>query len=143
MIEISGDLFEQNSPAIGHGVNCRGMMGAGIAKVFRDKYPENYQYYRQMCKRGHLRPGDFVVTYEKGKYIYNIASQEHPGADARYNWLMHGLRSALAHADLAGVRSLAIPMIGCGIGGLDVEITKSLMSTISEEYRTDLTLVVP
>jgi O-acetyl-ADP-ribose deacetylase (regulator of RNase III) len=58
MTMVTGDLFELGLPAIGHGCNCVGSMGAGIAKEFRRRYPRMYQEYRQRCQRGQFGLGD-------------------------------------------------------------------------------------
>ena len=49
MIEKTGNLFDSGYHAIGHGVNCRGIMGAGIAVEFKDRFPKNYQEYVTKC----------------------------------------------------------------------------------------------
>lgn len=118
--EIEGDLFDQKVQALAHGVNCKGLMGAGIAKPFRDKFPLMYEEYVLMCKAGQLRPGSVFAHYAGGgRWVYNIASQNSPGPDARKEWLSAGLYSALIHARVYGVKEIAAPQIGCGIGGLD------------------------
>ena len=119
MIKKSGDLFSTRNIALGHGVNCKGVMGAGIAKAFRDKFPENYSVYKSYCNLKVLRPGGFLPVQDRGRFIYNIASQYRPGADARYEWLFDGCKAAAEHAVSIEVDSIAIPLIGCGIGGLE------------------------
>lgn len=118
--EITGDLFESDADALAHGVNCHGLMGAGIAKPFRDKFPLMYEEYALMCDKETLQPGGCFSYYVgSGRWIYNIASQDAPGPDARIRWLSTGLRDALIHARRYGVKEIALPQIGCGIGGLD------------------------
>lgn len=120
--EVTGDLFEQDVQALAHGVNCSGVMGAGIAKPFKEKYPLMYEEYALMCERNMLSPGGCFAYYVGGgRWIYNIASQNRPGADARRRWLAEGLRSAAIHARQYGVKDIALPRIGAGIGGLDYD----------------------
>lgn len=118
MIEYEGDLFDAHTFAIGHGVNCRGLMGAGIAKAFRSRYPKMYWEYRLLCEEGLLKPGQIFPWAAGNPVVINIASQEYPGPDAKIHWLEHGIESALQYCRERELESLAIPRIGCGIGGL-------------------------
>lgn len=118
--ERQGDLFESTAGAYAHGVNTAGVMGAGIAAGFRDRYPDMYELYRAQCTLGGLRPGSVLEWHDPGgdRWIYNVASQDHPGPHARLDWLVDGFADAMDHADIHGVNTIAIPRIGCGIGGL-------------------------
>jgi O-acetyl-ADP-ribose deacetylase (regulator of RNase III) len=145
MIEKTGDLFESDAVYLGHGVNVCGVMGAGIAKTFREKYPHNYTNYKAACEAGRLLPGGFMVVPERSVdrdglvLITNLASQEKPGADASYNWLFGSLYSWASQAAepnrlrLYGGR-IAIPEIGCGIGGLEWDKVKHIIETVEILY---------
>lgn len=115
-----GDLFTCGLPAIAHGVNCRGVMGAGIARQFRSRYPKMFQSYRRRCLRGELLPGEIVPwKHHDGTVIYNLATQQEPGADAQ-PWMITaavGQMITEAYHDFRITR-IAMPLIGCGIGGL-------------------------
>jgi O-acetyl-ADP-ribose deacetylase (regulator of RNase III) len=105
-------------------------MGAGIAKAFREKYPDNYRVYGNYCKTKVLRTGHVLVHEEGDRYIFNIASQDKPGAHARYDWLFDaGLKSAERAYNL-GHKVIAIPQIGCGIGGLEWEHVETILRAI-------------
>jgi O-acetyl-ADP-ribose deacetylase (regulator of RNase III) len=138
MIERNGDLFTTTAKVIGHGVNCKGLMGAGIAKTFREKFPANYRYYNMVCHAatGNLQPGGYVLYHEDGKMIFNFASQNDPGADASYHWLFSSLFLGAARlndrkSDLADYGNvIAIPEIGCGIGGLEWYPTRRVIRAV-------------
>lgn len=137
---VKGDLFKSGAPAIGHGVNCKGVMGSGIATVFKINYPDMYEEYKGACRRGDLRPG-MVFPWkdeESGVWIYNIASQDNPGADARLDWLATGVAKALDHAFKNDVYKIALPKIGCGIGGLDWE---DVHKSLSQVERNRVTII--
>jgi O-acetyl-ADP-ribose deacetylase (regulator of RNase III) len=120
MIKRKGDLFSTDAEAIGHGVNTKGVMGAGIAVAFKEKFPKNYQAYHNACVTGLFLPGETFVFKEGDLFIANIASQNQPGANAKYDLLLHAaVDAALQLTDLYGINRLAIPLIGCGIGGLE------------------------
>lgn len=141
---IEGDLFAGNYDAIGHGVNVYGVMGAGIALQFREKYPFMYGQYRQMCLREELEPGDvYPYLANDGKFIYNLASQSMPGPHARLEWVFKSVQTMFTHASFASVKTIGLPAIGCGIGGLDLEDVTITLEHLAEEYpKIDLTLVL-
>lgn len=120
---VQGDLFQATEGALGHGVNTVGVMGAGIAAVFRKRFPGLYEDYREACRGGFLQPGGVLPWQDpvSGKWIYNIASQDLPGAHARLDWLATGVGAALDHAYAQGVPVVALPRLGAGIGGLQWE----------------------
>lgn len=130
-----GDLFFSDALAVGHGVNIRGFMGAGVAKEFRLRYPEMYETYRVACIRGELRAGA-VMPWQNptnGHWVYNLASQDEPGAHARLEWLDSSVRSMVEHASRHGVPKVALPRIGCGIGGLDWAEVEGVLSGIARD----------
>ena len=111
------DLFDLENPIIGHGANCLGIMGAGIAAAFKTKYPMNYLAYKSLCneKKCYV-PGSVFVSHEAdGRIIANLATQFYPGPNARLEWLEASLRSF----EKLGFEFITLPWIGCGIGGLD------------------------
>lgn len=119
MRDIEGDLFTSKARIIGHGVNTQGVMGAGIAVQFKKRWPDMYTAYREACLNEWLKPGEvFWWTTDDGLTIANIASQMYPGPNAKVEWLAQGLTEV---ADRAGRRTIAIPRIGAGIGGLKWE----------------------
>lgn len=119
-----GNLFATENTIIGHGVNIVGVMGAGIAKTFKDLYPDNFLLYKDLCKSNALKPGMVLVTEEKGKTIVNIASQDYPGPCARLEWIKQGLEKFYQ----LGYTSLTLPWIGCGIGGLNKKDVETILS---------------
>lgn len=119
MIKRKGDLFTTDAVALGHGCNVRSVMGAGIAKVFKEKFPKNYGAYSNACAAGLLQPGEAFIYFEDNKYVANLSTQREPGPDASYEWVLYAAADAALQLAGKGVDRLAIPMIGCGIGGLE------------------------
>lgn len=120
---VYGDLFDYADPgvtAIAHGVNCQGLMGAGIAATMRKNYPEMERFYRHVCQAHMLVPGGILPWEDQrtGHTVLNCASQNQPGADAQLGWLMSSLTLAATYCTLRGL-ALAVPEIGCHIGGLE------------------------
>lgn len=140
MIERRGNIFTTDAGYIGHGVNCRGVMGAGIARQFRATFGEDYyNKYFLDCQMGVLEPGK-VTTYETklnhlDVTVFNLASQKVPGANAKYPWLFSSLYRAAVFADTPNriktyAWTIAIPEIGCGIGGLEWRKVKRVINTV-------------
>lgn len=134
---ITGDLFKIDGfDAIAHGINIYGNMGGGIAKKIADMYPDMERRYIDLCRQGLIVPGEGYVEskdVEPYKYIYNLASQIAPGADARLGLLETSLKFMVSHASINGVKSIGLPLIGGGIGGLDREDVITIMESCEPE----------
>ena len=127
-----GNLFNTNCKVIGHGVNIVGVMGAGIAKTFKDRFPLNYSNYAIQCKNHDLEPGGIYIYPAREFTIVNIATQDRPGPNATYMWVFQGLyRTALQLSD-EGHSTIAIPKIGCGIGGLQWRKVAKIIHLVEE-----------
>lgn len=115
-----GGLFASGLPALAHGVNCKGVMGAGIAREFRARWPGMYESYRRRCLRGEMLPGEIQPWEDPdGPVIYNLATQQDPGPCAQ-PWMITAAAGQMitrARHDF-GITEIGLPMIGCGIGGL-------------------------
>lgn len=146
MIQRNGDVFTTEAAYIGHGVNLRGVMGRGIAKTIRENYPYTYETYKGHCEAKELAIGTSFVTQENDLWIVNMATQVHPGPDARYEAVFSAaMDAAMQVSDLAddADRSpvLAIPQIGCGIGGLEwgkVEILLKAVETLNPGFQFEV-----
>lgn len=130
---LTGDIFTSTAPAVGHGVNTHGLMGAGIAAVIRRKYPSVYQEYHKHCKSPGLKPGTMLpLLGEDGRWVFNIASQDRPGPHARLTWLESGVEEAFRFCEENEIPAFAIPRIGAGIGGLEWEDVRSTLVELSD-----------
>lgn len=132
--EREGDIFEANDlDALAHGVNCHGAMG-GIAGLFAKHYPEMADYYKDVCNKGQLNPGDMIPWKEDGKpAVYNLATQYHGGADASYEHIATTIPKMLNHAEKHGIKTIGIPQIGAGIGGLEWPKVRDIISEAAEK----------
>lgn len=138
LIERKGDLFTSTAAAYAHGVNTAGLMGAGIAVNFKHAYPLMYRVYRHACKTGVLIPGDILAWTEGNRTVYNIASQDKPGRNARLEWFESGLIAALEMAGRENTDTIAMPRIGCGIGGLDWVDVRDIVEHYAEAQPVDI-----
>ena len=143
--EATGDLFdpEFGFDVIGHGVNCMGAMGSGIAVPFRQRNPEMFKQYSVMCMRGILLPGMVMPWKPKtGPVIFNIASQYRTGKDAHLDYLEMGLLYCRFYMRMEGLKHLGLPRIGAGIGGLDWNAVKHIVEDLfGDDEEIHVTLV--
>ena len=146
MITKYGDIFQTDAKIIGHGVNCKGKMGAGIAVLFAKRFGEEMLgEYESLCEQGILIPGQ-VHPYMTGEddeqfdYCFNIASQNNLGKDAKEAWLTAGLIQSATLATVWGYNRIAIPAIGCGIGGLHLDALERAIAMAEDGSNTQFEL---
>lgn len=124
MIEyVHGDLLKADAQALVNPVNCVGVMGKGLALQFKQAYPGNDISYRAACERGELRPGTLHVYQLKApmldpRYIVNFPTKHHWRDRSRLDDVERGLDALVEWLQESGVHSIAVPMLGCGLGGL-------------------------
>jgi O-acetyl-ADP-ribose deacetylase (regulator of RNase III) len=136
LIEITGDMFTSEAPARAQGVNTDGVMGHGIAPIFKRLYPGMYSEYRALCLTGELQPGETHI-WHGAQTVYNAASQDRPGRNARLEWLESSLRIAFDDADDRSYDRIAMPLIGCGIGGLEWSDVRPVIIRLAETHLAD------
>ena len=115
--DCQGDLFESGAEALVNPVNCVGVAGRGLALEFKKRWPEVYECYRQDCERGWLRPGKLSVHYAEVAIIGFPTKRRWRDA-SRLDDIQTGLPVLAAYLKSYAVRSVAIPALGCGLGGL-------------------------
>lgn len=123
MKHMQGDMFTTTANAIGHGCNVKGAMGAGVAGIVARKFPETEKRYSQLCARNGLDGGMVLVTHETDEngdpfFVFNMMTQIWPGADARLELIKAAAANAVSKAIAYDITTIAVPQIGCGIGGL-------------------------
>ena len=128
---IRGDiLYLTNMEAIVNPVNCVGVMGKGLAAQFKIKYPDNFTAYQIACKNKEVKLGKMFVTetnLDFPKYIVNFPTKLHWGEDSVLSDIESGLISLSQWVRDNGVKSIALPRLGCGLGNLNWEDVNALM----------------
>jgi O-acetyl-ADP-ribose deacetylase (regulator of RNase III) len=119
----TGDLLQADAEALVNTVNCVGVMGRGIALQFKNAYPDNFKAYEAACERGEVQPGRTLV-FETGqltnpKYIINFPTKRHWRGKSRMEDIDAGLTALVAEIRTRRIRSIAIPPLGSGLGGLN------------------------
>src|SRR5204863_3551502 len=124
MIEYKkGDIHREDVEALVNTVNCVGIMGRGIALQFKNAFPENFRSYAAACERHEVQPGRMLVFKTGGltnpKYIINFPTKRHWRGKSRIEDIEAGLKALNAEIRERGIRSIAIPPLGSGLGGLE------------------------
>ena len=124
MIEYKkGDILREDVEALVNAVNCVGVMGRGIALQFKNVFPENFKAYAAACDRNEVQPGRMLI-FKTGrltnpKYIINFPTKRHWRGKSRIEDIDAGLVSLVREIRSHNIRSIAIPPLGSGLGGLD------------------------
>jgi O-acetyl-ADP-ribose deacetylase (regulator of RNase III) len=149
MIRIQeGDIFKTDVEAIVNTVNCVGVMGRGVALQFKKLYPDNFTKYKAVCDRGELAPGNMLV-HETGRvvgprYVINFPTKRHWRGKSRLEDVRDGLAALLDVVRDLGIRSIALPPLGCGLGGLQWVVVRPMIErAFSELPEVDAVLFAP
>jgi O-acetyl-ADP-ribose deacetylase (regulator of RNase III) len=124
MIElIRGDILKADAEALVNTVNCVGVMGRGIAAQFKRAYPKNFSAYQQACKRREVQPGRMLIVetgqLPRPRWVVNFPTKRHWRGNSRIEDIEAGLAALVADVRRLGITSIAVPPLGCGLGGLD------------------------
>ncbi len=138
MIHYSkGNLLEANVEAIINTVNCVGVMGKGIALQFKQAFPENFAVYAKACNAAEVQPGRMFVFERRDlvnpRFIINFPTKTHWKAKSRLEHVEQGLVDLVRVIREKQIKSIAIPPLGCGNGGLDWADVQPLIEQAFEQ----------
>ena len=132
-----GDILKANAEALVNTVNCVGIMGRGIALQFRKAFPENFKAYKAACDQKRLHTGMTLVhdmnSMMNPRFIINFPTKRHWKGKSRMEDIEAGLKALVEEVHRREIRSIAIPPLGCGLGGLDWE---DVRPRIEEAFRS-------
>ncbi len=132
MIEYtSGNLLDAEVDAVVNTVNTVGVMGKGIALMFKEKFPLNYKLYADACKKKEVRLGEMFVVESTElfgpKWIINFPTKGHWRYPSKIEWVIDGLVDLRRTLIEKNIRSIAIPPLGAGNGGLEWIMVRKLI----------------
>lgn len=127
-----GNILRENADALVNTVNCAGYMGKGIALQFKKAFPENFKAYQRACRAKQVQPGRMFI-YEttsmlNPKYVINFPTKRHWRGKSRVKDIEIGLESLVREVERLGIKSIAVPPLGCGLGGLDWNIIRPMIA---------------
>lgn len=142
-----GNLLEARAEALVNTVNTVGVMGKGIALMFKERFAENFRRYAAACKGKEVRTGRMFVTEvnELGgpRWIVNFPTKQHWRGNSRMEWIVEGLQDLRRFLIENKVKSVAIPPLGAGNGGLDWAEVRPQIETVLAGLDTDIVVFEP
>ena len=132
MVEFTrGNLLEAQVEALVNTVNTVGVMGKGIALMFKEAFPDNFEAYKAACDAGKVELGQMFVHERRAlmgpRWIINFPTKQHWRGSTRIQWVESGLADLRRVIESRGISSVAVPPLGCGQGGLDWKSVRSLI----------------
>jgi len=129
---ITGNILDSNAQALVNTVNTMGVMGKGIALQFKKAYPNNYKAYEKACKNNELQIGKMFVTIDSNtttgeRTIINFPTKANWRKPSEYKYIEDGLENLVEVINNKKIKSLAIPPLGAGNGGLKWEKVKKII----------------
>ena len=146
IITVTGNIFEVNTEAIVNPVNCVGVMGKGLAKEFKHRYPRNFELYKVRCAAGRMHPGQMLVYHtckiENPKLVINFPTKRHWREKSRLEDIEAGLSDLLNVIQREHIHHIAIPALGCGLGGLRWDEVRRVISSHLEPLANDVEILL-
>ncbi|MGQ0713802.1 MAG: type II toxin-antitoxin system antitoxin DNA ADP-ribosyl glycohydrolase DarG [Gemmatimonadaceae bacterium] len=141
----TGDILRADAEALVNTVNCVGIMGRGIALQFKNAFPENFKAYAAACARHEVQPGEmFVVALNSltnPRYIINFPTKRHWRGKSRVEDIDAGLKALVTEIRDRGIRSVAVPPLGSGLGGLPWTVIRPRIEETLSQF-TDVEVLV-
>lgn len=128
---VQQDIFQSKAQVIVNTVNTVGVMGKGIAKKYKELYPDMYRQYRDYCENGQLEIGKLWIYKTEDKWILNFPTKKSWRKPSRIEYIEAGLRKFVDTYAEKGIYSISFPQLGCGNGGLEWE---SEVKPLMEKY---------
>jgi O-acetyl-ADP-ribose deacetylase (regulator of RNase III) len=145
---LNGNLLEAPTEAVVNTVNTVGVMGKGIALMFKEKFPQNFRAYEEAVKRKEVRIGHMFVTedhaLEGPRWLINFPTKKHWRHPSRLEWIVEGLGDLRRVIESKQIGSIALPPLGCGNGGLDwSDVRPEIERALSELPNVDVWVFEP
>lgn len=143
-----GNLLESDAEALVNTVNTVGVMGKGIALMFKEAFPENFRQYEKACAAKSLRVGEMFVTERSDlygpKWIINFPTKAHWRFPSKLEWIAEGLDDLKDVVLSKQIKSIALPPLGAGNGGLEwVEVRELIVEKLSALHDVDIMIYEP
>lgn len=141
---VSGDLFESPANVLVNPVNTIGVMGKGLAREFKRRYPDMFAQYKAMCEAGEFEIGDLWLYEGVDRRVLNFPTKAHWRSPSKPEYIEAGLRRFCVEYQAWDVQSIAFPALGCGHGELDFETeVRPLIERYLGELALDISVYTP
>lgn len=139
---LKGDIFNSQAQVIVNPVNCKGVMGKGLALAFKQKYPEMFAVYERDCQTGKLRIGRPTIYQKSTPWILNFPTKNHWRNPSKLEYIEKGLAFLLEHYKKAGITSIAFPKLGAQNGKLSWDEVGPLMAKYLSQTDIDVFIYI-
>lgn len=144
----TGDILAADAEALVNTVNCVGIMGRGIALQFKNEFPANFESYAAACSRDEVQPGRMFVFETRRltnpKYIINFPTKRHWKGKSRIEDIDAGLHALTHEIRARGIKSIAIPPLGSGLGGLSwADVRPRIVAALRDLENVEVTIFEP
>ena len=136
--KMNQDIFKSDAEALVNTVNCVGIMGKGLAKEFKKRYPEMFKDYRKKCENNQIKVGKLDLFKTLDHLIINFPTKIHWKHHSRLEWIEAGLQYFEKNYKKWKIESVAFPQLGTSHGKLEWNAVKPLM----EQYLDPLEIIV-
>ena len=143
IIYTDGDILTDKAEAIVIPVNTVGVPGAGLAKAWAKKDPVAAGIYKSLCEKGLIKVGEVTIIKHGDNRWIMFPTKEHWKHPSRIEWIKSGLSDLRQNVNELGLQSLAVPALGCGLGGLKWEHVKRLMEIYLLPLRIPINIYPP
>jgi len=142
-LEWKGNILDFEGDMIVNPVNCDGFMGRGLALDVRKRYPDLYLRHRSHCEQGLFTIGKLSIYRTETLQVLNFPTKNRWRDNAKLIHIEVGLRKLRDTYLHYGIKSICIPPIGCGLGGLNYDAVKSLIISYLDDTDLDIYLIAP
>lgn len=139
----NGDIFESDAEAIVNPVNCVGIMGKGLALEFKNRYPLMFEAYRQEVQTRRMRIGHCHIYRADARAIINFPTKYHWRDQSTLGAITRGLEDLRHIIGRRRIKSIAIPMLGCGLGGLSWDDVRDQIDDILGDLECEIEIYGP
>lgn len=128
----NGDIFSSECQTLVNPINCVGVMGSGLALDFKTLHPNMFNTYKDLCSKNLISIGKlwlykYMIDEDTERCILNFPTKYHYKDSSRYEYIEDGLKKFASTYKDKNIKSIAFPMLGCGLGGLDKDIILDMM----------------
>ncbi len=115
---VKGDIFKSPAQVLTNTVNCVGVMGKGVALEFKNRYPQMFSDYKEKCDQGMVKPGQPYLWEDDSSQVLNFPTKRNWRDNSLLQDIEDGLKQLASSYEKMGIQSIAMPALGCGLGGL-------------------------
>ena len=139
---VKGNIFDSPAQTIVNAVNTVGVMGKGLARAFRQRYPDMFRVYAKICERHLLAPGKLMIFCESDHWLLLFPTKEDWRDPSKMEYIESGLKKFADTYAQKGITSIAFPKLGCGNGKLNWDEVRPLMEKYLNQLPIDIYIYV-